>query len=226
MIDLKALYYERFLPFLVESYSKTIKAAKPGHCMKVTGLALSELKTLITMLRPVNPDISIFILSEDETGPDYIRASKLIEMRNDPEATILVLIPANSRTSAEDSYGDATFQNLSAASLKIPFLDYLIYEIPEDKKSVWESVWQVLQQYVAPSMQLVNYVLFVDSEHYSDEAWGNGLFLLGMLPDKKLVHPEVNLRRNLRLTRKSARMLSVTIPLLLPTALLNCPSRQ
>lgn len=202
MIDLKALYYERFLPFLVESYSKTIKAAKPGHCMKVTGLALSELKTLITMLRPVNPDISIFILSEDETGPDYIRASKLIEMRNDPEATILVLIPANSRTSAEDSYGDATFQNLSAASLKIPFLDYLIYEIPEDKKSVWESVWQVLQQYVVPSMQLVNYVLFVESEHYSDEAWGNGLFLLGMLPDKKLVHPEVNLRRNLALNKE------------------------
>ncbi len=202
MIDLKALYYERFLPFLVESYSKTIKAAKPGHCMKVTGLALSELKTLITMLRPVNPNISIFILSEDETGPDYIRASKLIEMRNDPEATILVLIPANSRTSAEDSYGDATFQNLSAASLKIPFLDYLIYEIPEDKKSVWESVWQVLQQYVAPSMQLVNYVLFVESEHYSDEAWGNGLFLLGMLPDKKLVHPEVNLRRNLALNKE------------------------
>ena len=31
MIDLKALYYEKFLPFLVESYAKTIKAAKPGH---------------------------------------------------------------------------------------------------------------------------------------------------------------------------------------------------
>ena len=90
MIDLKALYYEKFLPFLVESYAKTIKAAKPGHCMKVTGLAMSELKTLIPMLRTVNPEISIFILSEDETGPDFIRASKLIEMRNDPEATILV----------------------------------------------------------------------------------------------------------------------------------------
>lgn len=202
MIDLKALYYERFLPFLVESYSKTIKAAKPGHCMKVTGLALTELKTLIPMLRSVNPGISVYILSEDETGPDYIRASKLIEMRNDSETTILVLIPANSRTSAEDSYGDATFQNLSAAELKIPFLDYLIYEIPEDKKAAWDSVWQVLQQYVGPSMQLVNYLLFVDSEHYSDEAWGNGLFLLGMLPDSKLVHKDTNMRRNLALNKE------------------------
>ena len=202
MIDLKALYYERFLPFLVESYSKTIKAAKPGHCMKVTGLALTELKTLIPMLRSVNPGISVYILSEDETGPDYIRASKLIEMRNDSETTILVLIPANSRTSAEDSYGDATFQNLSAAELKIPFLDYLIYEIPEDKKAAWDSVWQVLQQYVAPSMLLVNYLLFVDSEHYADEAWGNGLFLLGMLPDSKLVHPDTNMRRNLALNKE------------------------
>ena len=202
MIDLKALYYEKFLPFLVESYTKTIKAAKPGHCMKVTGLAMSELKTLIPMLRAVNPDISTFILSEDESGPDYIRASKLIEMRNDPEATLLVLIPANSRTSAEDSYGDATFQNLSAAELKAPFLYFLASEIPEDKKAVWDSVWLVLQQYVAPSLQLVNYLLYVDYEHYTDESWGNGLFLLGMLPDSKLVHPETNMRRNLALNKE------------------------
>lgn len=202
MIDLKALYYEKFLPFLVESYAKTIKAAKPGHCMKVTGLAMSELKTLIPMLRTVNPEISIFILSEEETGPDFIRASKLIEMRNDPEATILVLIPANSRTSAEDSYGDATFQNLSAAELKVVFLHYLISEIPDDKKAAWDSVWQVLQQYVVPSMQLVNYLLYVDSEHYTDESWGNGLFLLGMLPDSKLVHPDTNMRRNLALNKE------------------------
>lgn len=202
MIDLKALYYEKFLPFLVESYSKTIKAAKPGHCMKVTGLAMSELKTLIPMLSTVNPSISVFILSEDETGTDFIRASKLIEMRNDPEATILVLIPANSRTSAEDSYGDATFQNLSAAELKGRFLEFLVYEIPEDKKAVWDSVRQVLQQYVVSSMQLVNYLLYVDSEHYTDESWGNGLFLLGMLPDSKLVHKDTNMRRNLALNKE------------------------
>ena len=106
MIDLKSLYYERFLPFLVDSFAKTLKAAKPGHCMKVTGLAMTELQTLLPMLKPINPMLSVFILSEDETGPDYIRASKLIELRNDPEVSLLVIIPANSRTSAEDSYGD------------------------------------------------------------------------------------------------------------------------
>lgn len=202
MIDLKSIYYERFLPFLVEYHSKTMKAAKPGHCMKVTGLALSELQTLIAMLRPVNPSLSVFILSEEETGPDYIRASKLIELRNDPEVSILILIPANSRTSAEDSYGDATFQNLAAADLKDAFFEYLVYEMPEDKKPVWESVWQVLQQYVLPDMQLVNYLLYVDSEYYADEAWGNGLFLLGMLPDRRLVHPDTNMRRNLALNKE------------------------
>lgn len=127
-------------------------------------------------------------------------------MRNDPEATILVLIPANSRTSAEDSYGDATFQNLSAAELKVVFLHYLISEIPDDKKAAWDSVWQVLQQYVVPSMQLVNYLLYVDSEYYTDESWGNGLFLLGMLPDSKLVHPDTNMRRNLALNKENALM--------------------
>jgi len=52
-MDLKKLYYERFLPFLVNHYRDILKGAKPGHCMKITGLALSELKQLIGLIRPI-----------------------------------------------------------------------------------------------------------------------------------------------------------------------------
>jgi len=94
-MDLKKLYYERFLPFLVNHYRDILKGAKPGHCMKITGLALSELKQLIGLIRPINRDLQVFILSEEEIGPDYAHPNKIVELRNKNEFPLLALVPTN-----------------------------------------------------------------------------------------------------------------------------------
>ena len=132
MANIKTLYYERFIQHVVESYSAKLKAAKPGHCMKITGLALKELRVLLPLLRPLNNEMEVFILSETEKGEDFIHATKLIELRNNPDKSVLILVPSNSRTSAEDSYGDATFQNLSVAELQDSFIGKLIHAIPDE----------------------------------------------------------------------------------------------
>ena len=131
MEDIKGLYYAKFLNFVVERYKDDIKQAQAGHCLKITGLALKELQKLIGMLRPINPDVQVFILSDELSGDDYICATKLIELRNASSKAILALIPVNSRTSAEDSYGDATFRNLNVASLHDAFYLNLQEEIPD-----------------------------------------------------------------------------------------------
>ena len=105
MEDIKSLYYKKFLALIAKSYEKQIKDATPGHCMKIEGLPKGELQKLIGMLRPLNKDLLIYILSDTETGNDFIHAAKLIELRNNPDKALLVLIPANTSTSAEDSYG-------------------------------------------------------------------------------------------------------------------------
>ena len=115
MEDIRSIYYSKFLSLVVSQYESQIKGAKPGHCMKIEGLPLSEMQKLIRLIRPLNPELLLYILSDTLTGEDYIHATKLIELRNNPEKPLLVLIPANSSTSAEDSYGDATFQNLSVS---------------------------------------------------------------------------------------------------------------
>ena len=84
MDSIKSLYYERFVQHVVESYSSKLKQAKAGHCMKITGLALNELRVLLPMLRSINPDLAVYILSESEKGEEFIHATKLIELRNDP----------------------------------------------------------------------------------------------------------------------------------------------
>ncbi|WP_349833197.1 hypothetical protein, partial [Bacteroides fragilis] len=116
--------------------------------MKITGLALKELRVLLPLLRPINKDLSVFILSEEEKGEESIHATKLIELGNDPTKAVLILVPTNSRTSAEDSYGDATFQNLSASDLQDSFIRKLIDEIPEEKKYSWAQIFELLRDEV------------------------------------------------------------------------------
>ena len=194
MKDINKLYYNRFLGHVVASYETDLKQAQPGHCLKITGLAMPELQTLIGMIRPVNPDMLVFILSDDLKGADYISATKLIELRNTATAPLLMLIPAGSRTSAEDSYGDATFRNLNVAMLQNAFLNRLIDEIPDDKKEFWLALRPLLRELKITPDLVVNYLLFVDEGHYKPEVWGDALFLLGMLPDEKLFEDDKNVR--------------------------------
>ena len=168
--QINTIYYDRFLQHVVESYTPLLKSAKDGHCMKITGLAMKELTRLLPMLRPINPNVSVYILSETENGDEYIHASKLIELRNDPEKSVLILVPSNSRTSAEDSYGDATFQNLSVAELQDSFLGSLINDIPQDKLHWWNQIWELLKEITVTKAALTNYILYLELHDYSDEA--------------------------------------------------------
>lgn len=163
--------------------------------MKITGLPLKELRQLLPRLRATGGDVDIFILSETEKGSDYVHASKLIELRNTPKKAVLVLVPSNSRTSAEDSYGDATFQNLPVAMHTDSFLWKLQGEIPHDRRLVWEKLSQLFKETHLSKNDMTRYLIYVEMLGFSDEAWGNGLFLLGMLPDSGLVGDLNNMRR-------------------------------
>ena len=114
-MDLIKAYYDHILDIFMTEYGSTIRTASPGHCMKVTGLSLDVLQDLYGRLKGLESDTQIFILTEDEdiTDKKYITPTKLIELRNDLTMPLLVLIPVNSFTSAEDSYGNATFQELN-----------------------------------------------------------------------------------------------------------------
>lgn len=193
MEDIKKLYYERFLNFIVESYKNELKQAQAGHCLKITGLALKELQNLIGKLRPINTDMHMYILSDELSGEDYIHATKLIELRNSSNKALLVLIPVNNRTSAEDSYGDATFRNLNVAHLQRAFYINLQDDIPESKKHIWSSLIPMFAEKRLSNEVVMNYLLYVDSKMYANEAWGEGLYLLGMIPDSKLLEAS-NLR--------------------------------
>lgn len=181
-------YYDRILDIFIEVYGKVIENAQPGHCMKATGFSLEVLRDLYGRLGFLNTKTQFFILSEDpeHTGNEYITPTKLIELRNDLTISILVLIPVNSSTSAEDSYGNATFQELS-----ITEFDRILFNKLHDEVASHSAVKTILtyaERALNATMQAkINYLLYVTLSGCTDEAIGNGLYMLGMLPDSSIV---------------------------------------
>mgnify|MGYP004442707625 FL=1 len=188
MMNIIDAYYSHILDIFMDVYGENIKCAQPGHCMKVTGFSIEVLRDLYGRLLLLGTNAKVFILSEDPNhdGQEYITPTKLIELRNDLTVSILVLIPVNSSTSAEDSYGNATFQELSITSF-----DNILFNGLFDAVSSNGAIKYVLNyadRALNASLQdKINYLLYVTQNGCTDDAIGNGLYLLGLLPDSSIV---------------------------------------
>ena len=187
-MDIIKAYYDHILDIFMEVYGNTIKEASPGHCMKVTGLTMDVLRDLYSRLCILETKTQIYILTEDEdlTGHEYISPTKLIELRNDLTIPLLVLIPVNSFTSAEDSYGNATFRELNINDFDIRLLRKL-----EERLSTIKELKQVLtfadKALNVTVQDKVRYLLFISMSYNVEEAVGNGLYLLGLIPDNAII---------------------------------------
>ena len=187
-MDLIKAYYDHILDIFMVVYGNTIKSASPGHCMKVTGLSLDVLRDLYSRLKNLETNTQIYILTEDEelSDPEYISPTKLIELRNDLTIPILVLIPVNSFTSAEDSYGNATFRELSIND----FDNRLLVKL-EERLSIVRNLKTILN-YAGKALNVtvqdkVRYLLYISLSYNTEEAVGNGLYLLGLIPDSDII---------------------------------------
>lgn len=181
-------YYDHILNIFMEVYGENIKNAQPGNCMKVTGFSMDVLRDLYGRLSLLNTSTQFYILTEDEnlTGHEYITPTKLIELRNDLTISILVLIPVNSFTSAEDSYGNATFRDLSITDFDERLFSKLEAQLA-DKTAVKNALNYADRTPNVSLQDKIKYLLYVILNGSTDDAIGNGLYLLSLIPDTTIV---------------------------------------
>jgi len=207
-MELSQLYYQLLLSLILDEYRDDFVNAKPGHCMKITGLAMRELQPLCERIRELPGNLQTYILSDEYQGDAFISANKLIEFRNNDTLPLLVLIPSNSRTSTEDSYGNATFKNLSIDHLDEDLKENLIREIPNSIKSSVAEVLDYLKIQNLYNIQYINYLLYVKSQEWSELSVGNGLALLNLLPDEKITRDYNRIRQRLLYNLKCVDILA------------------
>ena len=209
MIKTINTYYKRIIDLILELHNADLANALPGHCMKITGLGLKELEFLWEIIRDKYPAIDTFIVSEESNGSDkFISATKLVELRNKQENPLLVLIPSNTRTAAEDSYGNATFKEISLEGIENKLKEKLIAKIPNDYAHLIKSeIILYLNSTAISSVSIIKYLLALEEEGYSNEAVGNNIYLLNLLPDNKLIEEPEKVRSRLNFNLESTELL-------------------
>ncbi|HOU54955.1 MAG TPA: ATP-binding protein [Myxococcota bacterium] len=212
-VDLTRAVEQLLLPRL----AATLRERGAGHCMRVSDLDGELMISLAKGLRREVPEAQVFILANGSTAPDgdlLISSTKLVELRNplpngDLRPPLCVFLPANLRTSAEDSFGVATFQEFPVRDSYESLRNQLLERIPHSLLGYVRDALQLLREQRwrwASDVAQVRYLLCAHANGNDGEAFGGALYELGLVPDFKLfVDPTTaygRVRRNLECVRR------------------------
>jgi DNA phosphorothioation-dependent restriction protein DptH len=205
-MSLTEKYYEYVVDLIISRYDEEFKNAVPGHCIKITGIGQEQVNPLLQKIRTNYSNLDSFILSDKLQGSEYVSPTKLIELRNNEVKPILVVIPATNRTAAEDSFGNATFKDISLFGVEGELANILLQKSPIVVKNLIEEVLNYLGK--TDTTARIQYLLAIESENWTRKAVGDFLFLLGLIPDSSLGQEESKTRARLNFNTISADKLS------------------
>lgn len=199
-------YYEYIVELIIEKYKDEFVNCLPGHCIKITGLGKEQVLPLLIKVRSNFPKIDSFILSDNIEGSDFISPTKLVELRNIEAKPLLVVIPATSRTAAEDSFGNATFKSISLQGIDADLLTLLLLKAPSATKSLVEDVFNYLGSISLSDR--IQFLLGIEEANWEKIAVGENLNHLGLIPDAILSSEEAKIRARLNFNNISTQKLS------------------
>ena len=184
---------EVLLPRLTEALRHRV----PGHCMRVSDLDPDLMAALARALRSQATQANVHVLTDDAESADddlYISSTKLVELRNPlPDGTLrpplCVFLPANLRTSAEDSFGSATFEEFPVGDIYDALRLRLLERVPSTLQGYVRENLQLLREQRwrwADATAQVRYLLCAQSNGNDGESFGAALYEVGLVPDFKL----------------------------------------
>jgi len=187
---------------LCPQLAQMISARGAGHCMRVADLDAEVMETACINLRKATANENIFILCQNDqvSKPYHITSTKLVELRNpDSEGNLrpclLVFIPSHLRTSAEDSFGVATFEDISFEGIFGAVLSSLLDRVPQTLAGQVRSLFRCLSQEknsAAGEVAMVRYLLTAMENGIDGETLGASLYELSLVPDFKVFLETVN----------------------------------
>ena len=201
------LYYQYIIELIIELYRDELQEAKPGHCMKITGMGNDETMMLWEAISEEFNNLDTFIINENKVESPYISATKLIEYRNQQRKPLLVLIPSNNRTAAEDSYGNATFKEISLEPVESELKKRLLKEIPPLQKSYIDQIFTTIKANELKQSNIIDYLLAIEKDNYELQSMGTHLNLLSLFPDVDLLNDDKLFRSRLNLNIESTNNL-------------------
>lgn len=180
---------------LVPRIATALNDRAPGHCMRVFDLESGMSVTIARSLRKLSGSASVFVLSDGASAKNgdgiFVTSTKLVELRNPlPDGTLrpplCVFVPSGMKTSAEDSFGPATFEDFGLGDVYGDLVHDTLTQVAPSLQSYIREVLRFLSEqqwrWATPYHQ-VRYLVAAFDNGLDAEALGTCLFELGLVPD-------------------------------------------
>ena len=181
---------------LVPRIAAALKDRAPGHCMRVFDLDHELSLAIASALRKLGYS-SVYVLGNRtvaNNGDIYVSSTKLVELRNPlPDGTLrpplCLFVPSGTKTSAEDSFGIATFEDFALGNI----YEELVQNILSQTQSSLQTYVREMLQFLsakewrwATSYNRARYLVHAFDNGLDAEAFGICVFELGLVPDFRL----------------------------------------
>ncbi|MBY0276573.1 hypothetical protein K2Z84_14620 [Candidatus Binatia bacterium] len=208
--------YEVLVEQLLPQIRAALGAAGAGQRFRVTTLPMPVMERLCEQLQG-DGSFRAYVLTD---APDRARwlasSTKLIELRNTLHEPLLVFIPPDLRTAAEDSLDIATFTELALESVADDLRAALLAQLADDLRQRVERALEYvrLERILQNVDEVVEYLLTVVKNGGTPAAAGASLFAFGLVPDLKAFN-ESEIEKRLSRNWNAVRVLDdVGTPLL------------
>ena len=182
---------------LLPSLAEALRGREPGHCMRVSDLGRELMLALAGGLRRQAPSANVYVLAEGAAPAEddlYVSSTKLVELRNPlPDGSLrpplCVFLPPNLQTSAEDSFGRATFEEFDVGDAYESLRRQVLERVPSSLQGYVRDLLQHLREQRwswAGNAAQIRYLLCARVNGNDGEAFGGALYELGLVPDFKL----------------------------------------
>jgi hypothetical protein len=209
--DLTRAIEELLLPQLTGA----LRGKTAGHCMRVTDLDRDLMVALARGLRKEVSTANVYVLGDGAPAADdlLVSSTKLVELRNPlPDGSLrpplCVFLPMNLRTSAEDSFGRATFEEFPVGDSYQALRRRLLERVPATLQGYVRDILQFLDDERwrwGRAVSQVRYLLSAQANGNDGESFGGALYELGLVPDFKLFDDPTTsygrIRKNLECVR-------------------------
>lgn len=177
--------HELLATHLLPQIRTALSAAGPGQRLRVTTLPVPVMERLCQDLQG-DVRFRARMLAQDASTVSWLATStKLIELRNVLIEPLLVFIPPDLRTAAEDSLDIATFTELALRNVADDMREELLRRLNEPLRGLVTRALQYvrLERIALNADEGVDYLLSVVKNGSSPEAAGAALYCFGLVPD-------------------------------------------
>lgn len=177
--------YDLLATELLHEVRSALEAAGPGHCLRVTTLPEPVMDRLCEQLQGAK-EYRACVLGDGPGGPPWrVSSTKVIEYRNALREPLLVFIPPNLRTAAEDSLDVATFTELALRNVAEDLRNALLAKLSDPLKERADRALEYvrLERILWNADEATEFLLTTLRNGGTPRAAGAALYCFGLVPD-------------------------------------------